>query len=154
LLLGPASGIVDVDLDCEEAVALAPHFLPPTCTFGRASAPRSHYLYRVAERSASRRYEIGDEVLLEYRDASEKGTPLQTMIPPSVHPSGERVLFDAGADPSEIAEIGATELQARAERLAAAAALARLWPRRSGGRHKAALALATVLAKSGLSVTE
>src|SRR5947209_3686304 len=45
--LGPKSnGLTDVDLDCREAVALAPHFLPETgAIFGRKSKPKSHYLY-------------------------------------------------------------------------------------------------------------
>ena len=47
LLVGPRSGdAVDVDLDCEEALALADIFLPATdAVFGRAAKPRSHRLY-------------------------------------------------------------------------------------------------------------
>jgi hypothetical protein len=46
--LGPVSGnLVDVDLDCEEAVELADEFLPPTAAvFGRPSNVGSHRLYR------------------------------------------------------------------------------------------------------------
>jgi hypothetical protein len=46
--LGPASGdLVDVDLDCSEALVLADLYLPPTgAGFGRASKQRSHRLYR------------------------------------------------------------------------------------------------------------
>src|SRR5258708_10493202 len=45
--VGVCSGnIVDVDLDCIEAIALANLYLPPTyAVFGRASKPRSHRLY-------------------------------------------------------------------------------------------------------------
>ncbi len=51
LVTGPkASGPVDVDLDCDEAVMFAPLFLPPTpAVFGRKSKPASHYLYRVKD---------------------------------------------------------------------------------------------------------
>lgn len=46
----PSGGLVDVDLDSPEAVCLAPHVLPETgATFGRASKPRSHFLYIVPE---------------------------------------------------------------------------------------------------------
>src|SRR5436305_5906480 len=47
VLLGKISGdLVDVDLDCAEAVALAPHFLLTTgAIFGRQTRPRSHWLY-------------------------------------------------------------------------------------------------------------
>ena len=45
--LGPASGgLTDVDLDCPEAVAIAPYLLPKTgAIFGRASKRASHQLY-------------------------------------------------------------------------------------------------------------
>ena len=48
VLLGdPSDGLVDIDLDCQEAISLAPKFLPPTeATFGRASKQHSHWLYR------------------------------------------------------------------------------------------------------------
>ena len=49
VLLGePSGGLLDVDLDCPEAIQLAPYFLPETLTFGRESKLRSHWLY-VAE---------------------------------------------------------------------------------------------------------
>jgi|SRR5215471_16982880 len=41
-----SAGLVDVDLDCEEAIELAPLYLPETgAIFGRKSAPKSHWLY-------------------------------------------------------------------------------------------------------------
>jgi Bifunctional DNA primase/polymerase, N-terminal len=42
----PSGGLADVDLDCAEAIAAAPYFLPRTLCFGRASKPRSHWLYQ------------------------------------------------------------------------------------------------------------
>ncbi|MFO0873157.1 MAG: bifunctional DNA primase/polymerase [Phycisphaerales bacterium] len=50
LLLGEPSGhLIDVDLDCDEALELADEFLPNTSVVtGRPSAPRSHRWY-VAE---------------------------------------------------------------------------------------------------------
>ena len=49
VLLGVPSGwLVDADLDCAEALYLAPAFLPPTGScFGRTSKRRSHWLYVV-----------------------------------------------------------------------------------------------------------
>ncbi len=45
--LGAASrGLTDVDLDCPEAIAVAPYLLPRTgAIFGRPSARASHWLY-------------------------------------------------------------------------------------------------------------
>src|SRR5688572_84736 len=47
IILGEAShDLVDADLDCQEAVTLAPYFLPPTdAVFGREGKPHSHRLY-------------------------------------------------------------------------------------------------------------
>ena len=50
ILLGePSGGLLDVDLDCPEALALAPNHLPPTAQFGRDSRPASHWVYLVDE---------------------------------------------------------------------------------------------------------
>jgi hypothetical protein len=45
-ILTGVTGIIDVDLDCEEAIALADDYLPETgWVWGRTGAPRSHRLY-------------------------------------------------------------------------------------------------------------
>src|SRR5215469_5493808 len=70
VVLGELSdGLTDLDLDCREAVLLAPHFLPKTdCVFGRPSNPRSHYLYRVSNPGPRIPFEGAgnDGMLLEY----------------------------------------------------------------------------------------
>ena len=44
------NNIVDIDLDCMEAIKLAPFFLPETSMkYGRESNPRSHWLYEVID---------------------------------------------------------------------------------------------------------
>jgi hypothetical protein len=40
-----SGGLTDVDLDSQEAITAAPYFLQRTLCFGRASKPRSHWLY-------------------------------------------------------------------------------------------------------------
>src|SRR5712692_7677623 len=49
LLLGePSRGLVDIDLDCLEAIAAAEVWLPPTqLIHGRKSKPRSHWWFVV-----------------------------------------------------------------------------------------------------------
>src|SRR3954466_405039 len=51
VVLGPASGgLSDVDLDCPEAIAVAPYLLPKTgAMFGRKTARDSHRLYRTGD---------------------------------------------------------------------------------------------------------
>jgi len=86
VLLGEPSGwIVDVDLDCEEAVRLAPQYLPATgCVTGRAGRDRSHYWYRSEGTETSRHKDAADgSTVVELRS-----TGLQTVVGPSTHPDG------------------------------------------------------------------
>ncbi|GJQ30455.1 MAG: hypothetical protein HBSAPP03_23390 [Phycisphaerae bacterium] len=87
VLLGEPSGwLVDVDLDCEEAVALAPTFLPPTDTkSGRPGKPLSHWWY-VSKGTKTRKHQdpASKKMIVELRS-----TGAQTVVGPSIHPSGE-----------------------------------------------------------------
>ena len=96
VILGPPSGeLVDLDLDCFEAIALAPIYLPATgAKFGPASKPGSHWLYESP--GALFDYwtdplckEKGKQSLLELRAPGKDGGAHQTIIPPSVA-DGER----------------------------------------------------------------
>jgi hypothetical protein len=124
VILGTASGgLVDIDLDCAETVALADDFLPATSAqFGRASKPRSHRLYR-SPGAQTRKFidPVRRSMLVEIR--SDGG--LQTVFPPSVHPSGEPIEWAAEDDP---AETPAKCLSAAVGRLAAAALVMRYRP--------------------------
>jgi putative DNA primase/helicase len=85
----------DCDLDCWEAVQLAPFYLKLTAArFGHLSKRNSHHLYLV-EGSKSVKFENAPDdpeckMLCEIRH----GSGFQTMIPPSVHPSGEPVSWE------------------------------------------------------------
>lgn len=154
VLLGePSNGLADVDHDTPLAVALADRFLPRTPTvFGRASARRSHRLYRILGPAKTASWE--DPTVA--KDDPERGMLVEfrfsghTVFPGSTHPSGEAIEWDADGDPLAIA---AVDLLPRLGRLAAAVLLARHWPGR-GNRHKAALALAGGLLRAGWSVEE
>ena len=140
-----SNGIIDIDLDCQEAVDLADSILPPTqAIFGRESKPRSHYLYYVRpypDRFDSRKYVDPDtnENLLEIR-----GDGVQTMFPPSTHPSGEQVEWH---DITEVAVIEPQAIRQYTGRLASAILISRYWL--DGIRHDAALALAGALFRAG-----
>ncbi|QKK08453.1 MAG: bifunctional DNA primase/polymerase [Planctomycetota bacterium] len=87
LLLGePSGGLVNVDLDCDEAVDLSDDYLPPTpATTGRPSRPNSHRWYVSAGVATTKhRDPVTREMIVELRS-----TGAQTVIGPSVHPSGE-----------------------------------------------------------------
>lgn len=119
--LGP-SGVVDVDLDCPEAVRLAPALLPSTpLRFGRDGAPASHWLFRCPE-AAYEKLIHARETLAEVRAGEGK----QTAMPPSIHPSGQVVRWEAGVDPSAPpAEVEPWALSGAVRRLAAAVLLCR-----------------------------
>jgi len=121
LILGPRSaGLVDIDLDCREAVALADIYLPVTqAVFGRTSKPRSHRLYQAPDAVYEAFADPGaGDVLLDLRAPGKDGGAHQTVVPPSVHPSGERVEWaDEVVVPPPIA---AARLRRRAVYLAVA----------------------------------
>jgi hypothetical protein len=154
VLLGAPSGrLTDVDLDCPEALTLADTLLLPTAArFGRTGTPGAHRLYRVAEPLSTTQYRdplttpgAGRSMLVELRS-----TGAQTLVPPSIHPSGEAILWQQDGEP---AQISAEELQTAVGRLAAASLLARHWPA-LGSRHAAALALAGSLLRAGWTEDE
>jgi hypothetical protein len=145
VLVGAASGnVVDADLDCAEAVALAPVFLPPTdMRHGRPSRPGSHWWYRTDVAMPHERF-ADDEVLVELR-SSEGDKQAQTLIPPSIHPDGEPYTWDSDGEP---AQVTAAELHRAVVDLAAATLIARALP--DNRRHDFALALGSVLLRGGL----
>ena len=162
--LGKVSGgLTDVDLDCMEAIALAPRFLPPTgAVFGRKSKPASHRLYvtdlceavvgaviQFAEYVGGK----SDAMLVELRvggkrkgkgkDESNGGdengdeyeyTGATSVFPPSIHASDETVTWERDGEP---ATVGGDELSGVVRKLAVASLLKRHYPG-GGSRHKGA----------------
>ena len=157
-------GLCDVDLDSAEARALAPFLLPGTeVVFGRQSSPASHWLYqsnlwRTAKTaalkfddpvSASAESAEHGVCLIELRvgriDTQQNPIGVMSMVPPSIHPSGERVRWDRDGEP---AQIDSSDLTRAVSTLAAAALLVRHYPP-TGRRHDAALVLGGFLARAG-----
>jgi hypothetical protein len=113
--LGPVShDLTDCDLDCSEALVIAPALLPATpAIFGRASARKSHRLYY------SDLAETVDKAALQFKDPNRGGDDdkamllelriggggraAQSVFPGSTHPSGESIEWEDGAgDPVEV----------------------------------------------------
>lgn len=145
LLLGEASnGLIDIDLDCPEAITAASHLLPETgWVSGHDSRPRSHWWYRVDHPPKKANHKFTDEAgktLIELRS-----TGGQTVAPPSIHVSGERIhWYHFG----ELAHIDLDRLQRAVAEVASICLLARHWPT-VGTRQDAFLALTGGLFRGG-----
>jgi hypothetical protein len=152
-LTGEASdGLVDIDLDALEAVQLAPRFLPRTqFRFGRRGKRNSHLGYRPDPLPRTRRFEDPDpadddramilEVLSDGRQVILPGNDWVSKVTDEV----EAIEWEEDGEP---ARVDGDDLIARCGQLAAAALLARHWPK-EGSRQNAALALCGGLARAG-----
>ena len=122
----PSNWIIDVDLDTQEACDVAPHILPETFIYGRRDKPHSHYLFRCVgiETKKWQIKEIG--TIIEIRS-----TGAQSVLPPSVHPDGDR--YQTYHD-VEFYDIPRKELQKFANEIAIAAIFVRFYPD-AGSRH-------------------
>ena len=89
LVLGQPSGwLVDVDLDCEEAVRLAAQYLPATgAVTGRTGRERSHWWY-ICEDCETVRYRDPQLTNGAATTVELRSTGAQTVVGPSVHPDG------------------------------------------------------------------
>jgi hypothetical protein len=159
VILGTSShGLTDVDLDCVEAVALAPVILPKTdAMFGRASARAAHWLYRTGlvgkvegatlQFHDPRRRHQPKSMLVELRVGGGKGA--QTVFPGSTHKeTGELIEWDSDGEPAVAND---ADLPRLVRRVAALSLLVRYWPG-EGGRHRVGLVVGGFLARAGIPV--
>jgi P4 family phage/plasmid primase-like protien len=138
ILLGePSGGLVDSDLDCEEAVAVAERFYPDTARFGRPSRPKSHYLLYAPDCPTTQYEDVNGEMIMELRSSGS-----QTVFPGTEH-SGEVVAWEDERDPVSTT---AERLLKLAGMTAAGALAVRHWPKPGDkNRQNCALALSGLL---------
>ena len=141
VVLGEASGIVDIDLDTALAIGLAPYFLPQTgWKFGRKSALNSHWIYRIeGDPGRTKKFDV-DGKFSEYR-----ANGAMTIFPPSEHKdTGEAIEF------STRGELGTSTQNELIEALSSMAACAVIVPAyQKGKRHEVILALTGTLIAAG-----
>ena len=143
---GPSQGLVDIDIDDTAALTFAPWFLPETnCIFGRASKPKSHWVYRVPKPKAHEEFKA-EGMILEIR-----GNNRCTVFPGSVHETGEPIEFE---NPDNYDPFPSTwrDLKRAGSKIAIATELSKAWV--PGIRHELALCLAAKLARLGWSIAE
>ena len=145
LLLGePSKNLLDVDLDCLEALRLADDLLPKTdLVHGRLGKPRSHRFYTGEEAGATAQFKdpVTKEMLVELRS-----TGGQTVIPPSTHPSGEHLQWERRGRPAYVL---VKDLRGYVGSVAAASLLVRYYPQKN--RHEFTLALVGFLLRRGMT---
>ncbi len=149
----PSGGLVDVDLDAPEAVAVAALFLSPTpLVFGRPGKPRSHWLYRCIPTPPTTKFTAPQDPVTKRTDMLVEmlSTRSQTVWPPSVHPNGDVIAFEG--EPRTPAVVPTALLVAAVRSIAVTALLARIWPREVGVRHHLALAAAGYLLRRAVPV--
>ena len=154
-----SGGLVDGDLDTAEANSAAGYFLQPTLCFGRASKPRSHWLYQ------SDLWQTEDKAAIQFKFATGKGKDrkeqiilelrigggdkaAQTVFPGSVHESGELIAWDDLRE--TIAQADGAALKQSCARAASAALIAAHFPSK-GARHDAGLTLGGFLFRCGFN---
>jgi len=141
-------GLVDVDCDAPEVVAVAKHFLPTTgCIYGRPAKPRAHYLYHAPFEKIialkDTRPDAPNSTLIEIR------VNHQSMAPPSIHPDGQVLEWE---EPIGDAPHIAADLLLRSVRLAATCGLVIRYYNVPGQRHDWGLALSAFFRQ--LNITE
>jgi predicted P-loop ATPase len=152
-----SGGLVDIDLDCDEAIKLAQSFLPSTGRiFGGASSRRAHWLYRSdlyeSEETAALQYKhpVTKEMLIELRIGSD-GHDAMTVIPPSIHKgTGENITWH---EEGEIALVGGATLKVAVIKIAVGCLLLRSYPD-EGGRHDFWVTVDGYLTRAGWSKGE
>lgn len=157
VMLGPSSnGLTDIDLDCPEAIALAPYLLPRTeAIFGRKSTKGAHWLYYLDQPGTKAKEGLQDPdftapgsdqkaMIVELRSGGG-GKGAYTVFPGSIHAdTGEPIEWEKSGDP---AKIGFDDLLQSVKVVAAATLLLRSWS--NGSRHDFALLIGAFLGHCG-----
>jgi DNA polymerase I-like protein with 3'-5' exonuclease and polymerase domains len=148
LILHDQSRLVDMDLDCPEAVGAGRAWLPlSNWVSGRKGKPLSHYWYEADGPVAYQEYDDVDGTRLLERRA---GDGKQTVVPPGTHELGDEIVWEhLSGRPTPIEVADAVRL---AGEVAALSILARHWPRTNGKRQDLVMALAGGLVRGGWEV--
>jgi uncharacterized protein DUF5906/bifunctional DNA primase/polymerase-like protein len=139
----PSDWLVDVDLDCAEAIAAAKELLPNTgLVHGRSSKPSSHFWFRCEGIKTSQFTDVEKGGML----VEVRSTGGYTAVPPSGHPSGETLTWESERAPMDIEP---SVLYEAARDVALVSILARHWPG-SGQTHATVGPLAGFLCHAGM----
>lgn len=139
----PSNDLTDLDLDLWEACRVAPHIMGKeheTFTYGHREKPESHFLYRCrgAVTQKWQTKELG--TIVEIRS-----TGAQSVLPPSLHPDGDRYNIDEDLPFTDIVK---RDLERLVDEIAIAAVFLESYPE-IGSRHDYVHACTGALCHSG-----
>jgi hypothetical protein len=143
--------LADIDFDWSDGIVMAKRLLPKTgFGLGRSSRFISHALYTTPRPLVSKDFtDLTGKCLVELRGTKTNGeVGLQTMVAPSIHPSGEQVIL------RESSEIGHSDDLERRVTLYAVACLLLQQLGQRGLLHDTRLATAGFLLGEGLTPDE
>lgn len=149
IMLGrPSNGIIDFDIDTDDALRPAEYYLPEdTFIYGREGREGSHYLFRIvnneAPNKATYKHKIKDETLLEFRS-----TGGQSVLPGSyaIDKHGVGFWYSVENDVEPL-ELTLAQAEHYAKGLCLLTVLVREYPTHE--RHDYCCAIAGVLALNG-----
>ena len=139
----PSGGLADGDMDCPEAEHAAKAIMPKTLTSGRGSRA-THYWYVSPGCKSYKFKDVDGDVIAEIRADGH-----QTIVAPSVHPSGEKIEWKNDLEPRQI---DPHDLRSAVARVAVSSLIARHLP--NGGRHDLALGYAALMLKPLIELGE
>jgi len=161
LILGsPSGGLIEVDLDCQEARQVASVFLPPTpMVSGRASNPCSHlwYIGEPTPRLLQCRDPLkpkDEAMIIELRsDPKRTAEGLQTVVPTSIHPTGEAIRWE-NPDDLNPPNLPGPELTKAVTYIGLATLISRYWPEHGEHGHEVVMALSGAWLRDGVTNAE
>ena len=171
-VLGTGPGLIDIDLDFGPAWKIATRYLPQTpWTFGRKSKINSHFVYfskpvaslqqndespidteitstKTEKFSFPKEHKKSTATIIEFRAAGS-----QTVMPGSVHASGETVVWTYGVPDGPPPVADPAELRRACKLIALTVIVAEMaWA--DGWRHDVALCLSGMFHSAGFKVEE
>jgi hypothetical protein len=145
----PSNDRIDVDCDCDEAVKLAPQFIPATATFGRQHNRRSHFIIECTDGAPDTKSFVGPDkdMIVELRS-----TGSQSIAPGSKYKGkgdersyrGEPIEWDDDREPCQMTQQQALDTVSK---LAIASLLLRNW--KAGSKDVLATAVCGLLLRAG-----
>lgn len=139
----PSNDLTDLDLDLQEACEVAPHIMSEeheTFTYGHREKRESHFFYRCRGATTKKWQTKSLGTIVEIRS-----TGAQSVLPPSIHPDGDRYNID---NDIEFKSIPKRELERLVDEIAIAAVFLHYYPE-EGSRHDYAHACTGALCHAG-----